>query len=261
MVSLFSLLLVSTGIAQSDFVAETRAFVQEMPFEAFDDARGTAHIRDTKTLDIDGDGEGEVLVLVEPRFRQTPSISIFTRGPTGEPLQIFEALAPGPVVPVDGVRRDVHAVGLGIDMSASGEDASLDAGMLAGMARQQGMSLVVYESFMHAELGSGFSYFLGKSDSSLPNGTGDTCETFQLSHVDSWAIGSVPGSNDEARLVVLTAEIVSVYQIRGVSADGVLDKTLVQLPRPRDLNELIEVDGQVLGRDAGGDVQRLLPEQ
>lgn len=213
-------------------VATVRATAAREPVEAFKAEQGRVPVHDIQLLDIDGDGSPEAFVSIVPSVRQTPTILVYTYAPQRGARRLLEGLVPGQLQPVSGRFVDDHTMGFGIDMTVDGGGNPGAFDQMLASAVQNGMSLVRYRTFLHADGRKGFLSFVDLSDRALPTRGTKTCEDFEFSPVDGLATGTLSGSGNTRYLVALTTKDVTIYLFRGVRSNGTLDKETWVRPRP-----------------------------
>src|SRR6476469_146412 len=139
--------------------------------------------------DLDGDGVPEAVAWIAPVLRQTPTVLIFRRDVAGKHwTRIREGLAPGDLEEVHSSRIDLHTLGDGIDMSA-GNSADSTIAHLFAVGATNGMSLVAYKGFLHADQRNDATFVVDLRATALPKEGALTCEQFEFSDVDAVAFG------------------------------------------------------------------------
>jgi hypothetical protein len=248
MVAVVMLLLQSAALPRdSAIAAAARSIAALEPVEAVAQTRGTVLVRDVRVLDIDGDGRPEAFVWIEPQLRQTPFILVYTRDSAGGMRRLLEGLAPGRLQRVSGRLVDDHTLGFGVDLSVGDDPAKpFDFDKLLSAAYDNGMSLVQYRTFVHADHREGYLDYVDLTDRALPHATTNTCESFEFSRVDALATGTLAGSATPA-LAVLTTDDITIYRFGGIRPNGTLVKQVTMRDRPANVIGLrLSPAGQIL---------------
>lgn len=240
-------------LPQDSVIVAVRAAAEREPIEAFGDTRGSAKIREVRLLDVDGDGAPEAFVWIDPSVRQTPTILVYTFDARRGPQRLLEGLVPGELRPVSGRFVDDHTLGFGVDLTVDRFDERLiDA------AVKNGMSLVRYRTFFHADGRNGFVTFVDLSDRALPSAQTKTCEAFEFGLIEGMAAGKLSGTTDARYLVALTASDLTIYRFHGIRPNGTLDKEVWIQNRPSGVSGLsVTADGVVELRRADGSLTPL----
>jgi hypothetical protein len=194
------------------------------PLESIDTVVGHTIVRAALPIDLDHTGDPEVLAVIAPAFRQTPTIIFFRQLPNGGLERVLEGLAPGDLVPVSHTQMDSHVLGVGADMIV-GDGTPIDTVKFVQIAMASKMSIVVYRTFMHADMRKGASYFIQESAAALPSGVDGTCQDFEFSPVLDIAIGRLSGGGDTPFVVALTKGTVTLYRLTGLTPAGWLERT------------------------------------
>jgi hypothetical protein len=166
-----------------------------------------------------------------PSFRQTPTVLVYERTPTGGLHRLVEGFAPGRLQPLSRRFRDSHTLGEAADLTI-GHRESVDTLAFVSAALQQGMSLVQYRTFFHADFRRGSASYVDLSDRALPATDSITCAEFEFSHVDGLAGGHLAGDSARTYLVALTSQDVTIYRFDTIRASGMLIKHSWVRPRP-----------------------------
>jgi len=226
-------LVALTIVARQDttVVAAVRAMAARDPVEAFKTEKGLVPVRDIQLLDVDGDGSPEAFVSIDPSFRQTPTILVYTYDRQHGPQRLLEGLVAGQLQPVSGRFTDDHTLGFGIDMTVGEDGKPLDFDRLLAAAVKNRMSLVRYRTFLHADGRKGFVSFTDLSDRALPTPGTNTCQDFEFSSIEALAAGTLSGKGATRYLVALTASDITIYYFRGIRSNGTLDKQVWVRPR------------------------------
>jgi len=111
----------------------------------------------------------------------------------------------------------------------------VDYDRIVSIAADNGMSLVRYATFMHADKRNGFVDYVDLSDRDLPTPGTKTCADFEFSPVEAIAVGRVPGKGATQYLVALTKDDVTLYHFRGIRPDGRLVKETTIQARADDV--------------------------
>src|SRR5437867_13238186 len=117
-------------------------------------------------------------------------------------------------------------MGFGIDMTVDGVGNAGAFDQMLASAVKNGMSLVRYRTFLHADGRKGFLSFVDLSDRALPTPATKTCEDFEFSPVDGLAAGTLAGSGSTRYLVALTTKDVTIYLVHGIRSNETLDKKI-----------------------------------
>jgi len=174
-------------------------------------------------VDVDNDGNKELVVLFYPHYLQSAPIVIYKIDANGVVKRVTEGIAPGPVRPISGDYLDSHAVGSGADFTISGGKS--DPAGIIGVLKKSGVGgLVIYDHFYHMDGRSGAPAVVDMRGVKLPPGTLD-CSKFEFSRVKQIAAGGLREDPSKNYLAAWVGNEVDVYLIRGISADGLLDKT------------------------------------
>ena len=213
-------------------VAAVRATATREPVEIFKTEKGLVSVHDIQLLDVDGDGSPEAFVSIEPAFRQTPTILVYTYDRQHGARHLLEGLVPGQLRPVSGRFTDDHTIGFGIDMTVGEDGKPVDFDRLIAAAVKNRMSLVRYRTFLHADGRKGFVSFVDLSDRALPTLGTKTCQDFEFSPVEALAAGTLAGMGSNRYLVALTESDITVYHFRGIRSNGTLDKEVWVRRRP-----------------------------
>jgi hypothetical protein len=230
----------------SAVLTAVRLAAQRDSIEVFGDVRGSTRIRGVQLLDIEGDGWPEGFVWVDPSFRQTPTILVYTYDPQQGAHRILEALVPGRLYPVSGRFRDSHNLGYGLDWGVAGGKEPVDPDRLIQTAAGLGFSVVRYRTFMHSDSREGFVSFVDLNDRTLPSPETEDCGGFEFSLVQALTAGSLEGDPSGRYLVALTAGDITIYRFRRVRPNGMLDKDTWIRDRPPSATGLhVAAHGQV----------------
>jgi hypothetical protein len=213
-------------------IAAVRATATRERVEVFKTEKGLVPVRDIQLLDVDGDGSPEAFVSIEPTFRQTPTILVYTYDRQRGARHLLEGLVPGQLQPVSGRFSDDHTIGFGVDMTVGEDGKPVDFDRLLAAAVTNRMSLVKYRTFLHADGRKDFVSFVDLSDRVLPTPGTKTCQDFEFSPVDALAAGTLAGTGSTRYLVALTASDITIYRFRGVRSNGTLDKEVWIRPKP-----------------------------
>jgi hypothetical protein len=216
---------------QDTLVALVRAAAEREPVEVFKVLKTPMRVRGIQLLDVDGDGTPEAFVWIDPSFRQTPTILVYTFDPAGQPRRLLEGLVPGRLRPVSGRYTDDHTLGFGFDLSVVGDVKRGDIDKMIANAVTHRMSLVSYRTFFHADAREGFVGFVDLFDRALPAPDTRTCASFEFSAIEGVAAGTLSG-NASHYLVALTDADITIYRFHGIRANGTLDKDVWLRPRP-----------------------------
>jgi len=248
------LVALTVGTRQdTTIVAAVRAIAAREPVEAFKTEKGLVPVRDIQLLDVDGDGSPEAFVSIDPSFRQTPTILVYTYDRQHGPQRLLEGLVAGRLQPVSGRFTDDHTIGFGVDMTVGEDGKPVDFDRLLAAAVKNRMSLVRYRTFLHADGRKGFVSFTDLSDRALPTPGTKTCQDFEFSSVEAVAAGTLSGRGTTRYLVALTASDITIYYFRGIHSNGTLDKQVWVRPRPPGATGLqISPNGEVQLSMSGG---------
>src|SRR5881409_4371926 len=200
-------------------VHAVRAAAEREPVEAFGNARGLVSVRGIALLDITGDGSPDAFVWIVPKFRQTPTVLVYTYDPQRGASRILEGLVPGRLQPISGRFVDDHTMGFGVDMTVGGDGKPVDFDRLISAGVENHMSLVRYHTFIHTDGRPGFVMFVDLSERALPSSSTKTCESFEFSPVEGLAAGTLAGSRTRY-LVALTASDITIYRFHGIRPNG-----------------------------------------
>jgi hypothetical protein len=223
-----------------------RTAAEREPVEAFAGAPGFVRVLQVAWLDVNGDGKPEAFVAVAPKYRQTPTILVYSYDAQHGATRVYEGLAPGRLEPVSGQFIDDHTLGYGIDMTIGSDGQAVDFdGVLAAGVRHH-MSIMRYKTFFHTDERAGFITFVDLSDRALPSSTTTTCESFEFSPLTGLAAGPLSGSH-KPYLVALTSDDITIYVFHGIRANGTLDKKSWVRARPADVAGLtVATNGDVV---------------
>jgi len=229
-----SLLLFQAMLAPTDSaaIAAVRAQAEREPVEAIGGRPGHVSIREIRLLDVNGDGYPEAFVSIEPKFRQTPTILVYSFDAKG-PHRLLEALVPGNLVPISGRFEDPHSYRVAIDMHMQRSGTGSTAKMVEAAISSQ-LSLVEYKDFMHSDMRQGFISYVDLSDRRVPNPQELSCQDFEFELVESLATGTLDGDPVAKYVAAMTEGAISIYRITGIRKNGMLDKRVVILTRPAD---------------------------
>lgn len=222
---LLALTLVALAQAQTPALrTRVEQALQTAPIEAFDTVIGKTVVRSAMMIDLDQQGDSEVVAVLAPAYRQTPTLIFFRQDSAGGLQRIAEGLAPGALIPLSRTQGDSHVLRVGVDMVAA-NGAPIDTVKFVQIANANKMSLVVYRTFMHADMRTGATFFIQQSGTELPAGNDGTCLDFEFSPIVDAAYGTLAGGGEARYLVVLTKGLLTFYSFNGVSATGWLSKT------------------------------------
>ena len=186
--------------------------------------------------DVDGDGCTEVFLLIDPHYQQTAPIQVFRILKNGKVRRLREALAPGPLIHVDGKRLDTHSLGLAVDMQVNGMTP------IAARATVKKMSdtanFVLFRNFIHSDMPDRPSGFIDVTDRDEFKGV-DKCDGIQFSQPKDIEVGTIKGASGGLRLAALVGEDVYVYQITKITVEGFLEKKMIRLPCTKDVKRII----------------------
>ena len=226
------LILVALPRQDTTLITAVRAVVEREPVEVFGSVKGSVRVRGIQLLDIDGDGSPEAFVWIDPSFRQTPTILVYSYDRQHGARRLLEGLVAGRLEPISGRFQDDHTLGFGVDMSVGDAGKPVDFDRLISAAVKNGMSLVRYRTFLHTDGRKGFVTFVDLSDRALPTPETKTCEKFEFSAVEALAAGALSGKASSRYLVALTASDITIYHFRGIRPNGTFDKEVWIRPRP-----------------------------
>ena len=205
--------------------------------EKFGDVEYRVRVIGDQSIDFFGDGNTLVFLAVQPHYLQSPSIVLFKIDKGGQVTRVSEALAPGPLIPPTGNYLDSHPLKEAVDMTVDGSPMEVVKASL-----QQHSYVVRYAKFFHVDNRVGSGGYLDMSDHT-EFGAEKTCENFEFSTVDDFRAGKVARVGKGNRLAVLVGEHIYLYDIKAISRDGFLDKTVKAYPKPGDFKSFSTESG------------------
>jgi len=226
------LLLMQSAVSPADSaaIAAVRAEAEQEPVEAFGEATGHVSIGSIEVADVDGDGYPEAFVAIEPRYQQTPTVLVYSFSAHGL-RRLREALVPGRLVPASEKFLSPHGERVAVDMGVA-NGGSGDLTRVVPLAVEQGLSVITYRTFMHADNRNHFITVVDLSYLPLPTTDTRTCASFDFETVEAMAVGSLSGDAKRRYLVALTPTAITVYRIDRIKDEGYLEKRVWLIPRP-----------------------------
>ena len=229
---------------QAQAIAEViyYAFSDECP-EQFEDKKFHADITDNNwaVMNLSGDGSKLVFLVLQPHILQTGTILIYQAAKDGKVTRVTEGLAPGPLLPNSGKLLDSHT----FDPKKSAQsvdiliDQNLDKFIKAAIGNPTDPAHVVrYPKFIHMDFRKGKGGYLDMS-SHKEFGKEETCANFEFSPVETISAGRIEGAPPGHYLAAVVGDQIYVYQIKGITTDGFLEKELTIITTPRDLDHFV----------------------
>ncbi len=215
---LLAVTLLSAQVPDSTLVREFTALLQASPIENVGSHTAAVRVTGVTLGDINHDGRDEALVWINPEFRQTPTVLVYTRDASGSWTRLQEGLAPGRLRSPSGARRDTHGLRVGVDFVA-GDGSSAANQRVMSVGASSGMSLVAYSGFLHGDTRTNATFVVDLSTWPLPAGTGKTCETFEFSAVERVLFAPVEPGGPKF-LLALTEDDITYYQVDSVTPGG-----------------------------------------
>jgi len=171
-------LLLSIQRPDTGLAAEVRIALATAPIEVFEKDTGHVSVTGILVLDVGGQEAPLAFAWIVPSFRQTPTVLVYRRGPSGELQRVTEGLAPGRLQPLSGRLRDAHTLGQAADLTV-GHGEPVDTMKFISAAIGQRMSVARYHGFFHLDMRLGFAGYVDLSDRTLPPTDTATCGSFE----------------------------------------------------------------------------------
>jgi hypothetical protein len=239
-----------------ELTAVRRYLADEEPPERFGSERLPVRIRGFAVWDLSGDGTSEVVLWTDPYYRQSPSITLYSVTGAGKVRRLVEGLAPGPLVPATGGRRDPHERGLGADivdrqgeeLRAAGtpptrQESDAFGGTAVAAALRGAMHAVQYQRFVHTDGRIGTGSYVDQSQERGALADGTSCRAFDFAPVEDVAVGTL-GGDASGRYVAATAGgRLDLYRIDHIQDDGTLVKRRWTTAKPADFVRFVGQPG------------------
>ncbi|MDM8557004.1 hypothetical protein QUF75_19945 [Desulfococcaceae bacterium HSG7] len=224
-----------------ELLAVTKYIKNVDPFEAFTSPPPEIRIIDFEIIDIGFDGTKEVVLLVNPRYQQSPTILFYQVQSDLTVSRVPEALAPGPLVPTSGEKTDSHILGIAVDFSLSAL-ASAPTGNIPKDVRKNALmqaiksnnsQVVMYNNFNHMDTGDskGFQFVDMSHQKHFRNAK--KCKGFEFAQVSDIVAGYI---SKKAVIAALVDQEIYLYKIISINKDSKLVKESKTLSIPPDFS-------------------------
>lgn len=256
---LFSLAL-STNGQESDFPKEIDLvfdyWVNNEPPELFNEHPYQPRPIAWQIIDIDNDGKTEVFLQTFPHYRQSPTISIFQIDSNETVNRIIEGFAPGHLIELSAEDDylDTHSTGTAIDMQLDSNEPEKFK-KLAQSSLKFGMSVVLYNNFIHTDKRDGKGIFIDLmylNDFSNEN----SCANFQFSQPDQIIAGKIKNVEDSFFIAKVNKELFC-YKIKGFDNENFVNKEIIIMKLPKKYEQLILDNGFIKYKTKKGEIKEL----
>lgn len=189
--------------------------------EFFNEHPYNVRIKELLVSDIDNDGKKEIILVTNPHYRQSPTITFYKINEKMEIVsRVKEGLAPGAIKPVSGDYLNSHELGFALDLVME-TNVPYEKIVKIGL-KKQNFGMVVYKNFYHIDTRSGIGMYIDMTHADMPNEY-VTCDNFEFSNVNQISIGKLNG-DPKNYLAAWAGDDIYIYFIKSISQDGMLDK-------------------------------------
>jgi hypothetical protein len=207
-------------------------------------------------IDIDDNGTTEVFLQTFPHYRQSPTISIFCIDKNDSVNRVIEGFAPGHLLPLsqDDDYLDTHSTGTAIDSKLDSNDPDKFK-KLANASLQFGMSVVLYENFIHMDKREGSGVFIDLMYlKDFPDE--NSCKNFQFDFPDQIIAGKIE-NEDKKYFVAKCSDEFFCYKIIGFEDNKYINKEISIIKVPKDFTKLILDNGFIKYENKKGRIMNL----
>jgi len=213
--------------------------------EVFDDIQHKVRIEDVEMIDLDHDVHNEMILLINPYYRQSPTIVLFQISQDYGVRRIKEGLAPGPLVPVTGNYIDPHTLGGSVDFTIEDDDnkhgsteTNLKDKSIIEMVLDSKGHIVEYKNFFHMDTRDGLGGYIDMSHQE-EFADEESCESFEFSFVDEIYSGYM-GDQKHNFLITVVKDSIYIYQIDKIFENGLIKKKMWITPKPAEFKRFIK---------------------